>query len=139
MSYSDRKAETLRIIKRLQQSILNHDGFRVEGMIIKIHSLKLSKEQLFEESSQSLIARKIYRIIMDDNNASAPTEIIKKVAPLIGPGTIIWVHEVEICKIFKVTEEALKLNRDSGPLIWVDKHLGNMYHWDQSLKLFGNK
>jgi len=137
MSYSDRKAEALRIIKRLQQSILKHKGCRFEGIIIDLDSLNLSSEQLYEECSQTLIARKIYRLVVKDRNASAPTEIIKKVAPLIGQGTIAWVHEVEICRIFQISEEFLELNRDSGPLIWVDKQLGNMYGWDQALLCLG--
>jgi len=136
MSYSDEKDKVINTINKLHQLILDHTEIRFKGIVIHINSLNLSDEQLFEESSRTLIARKIYRYLMEDKTLCAPQEYIIKVVPLIRRAAIAWITEAEICRIFKIPVETLWLNRNFGLFILEDEEFGNLYDWDQALLFF---
>lgn len=104
---------------------------------INLNSFDLSNEQLLTESSRTLIARVILKIIIVDKEMPVSHSLAEYVGSMLDPDLIALVRDSQLSKFFGITVEELKVKRDSGLLLCVEKRSSRMYDWNQVRKLFG--
>ena len=137
MYNSTLREQMLRKIQTLIHIISDPDGFRCKSTIINIDDFDLPIVQLRNETSKTLIAREVYRMVSKNRDVFVPQKAVEMITPKIDPDIVLFVREDQLCSVFNVHKLELRALSDWDLLLSIKDRSQAMYDWNQVRKLYG--